>query len=161
MSQKFLAVLRERWLSFRNKGWRSGLVLVAVTAVLLALGCCLLSLLPWPELDSFLGRPYSTRLYDRNGQLLHVSPLEAGLRREWYDLDQLPPRVVEVFLAAEDQRFYQHRGVDFVAVVRAAVQNLQEGRRVSGASTITMQLVRLVEPRGGGGVSLWTKLLEA
>lgn len=161
MSQKFLAALKERWLSFRNKGWRSGLVLVAVMAVLLALGCCLLSLLPWSELDAFLGRPYSTRLYDRNGQLLQVLPLEDGLRREWYDLDQLPPRVVDVFLAAEDQGFYHHCGVDVVAVVRAAFQNMSQGRRVSGASTVTMQLARLVEPRGGGGVSLWTKLVEA
>lgn len=162
MSRKSLAALRELWLLSKNKRWRPGLVLAAVMAILLALGCCLLSLLPWPELDAFLGRPYSTRLYDRNGQLLQVLPLEDGLRREWYDLEQLPPRVVEVFLAAEDQGFYHHCGVDVVAVVRAALQNMSQGRRVSGASTVTMQLARLVVPRGGGQkVSLWIKMKEA
>lgn len=148
--------------SSRLTSWQGRLVRLAlVLAGIWLVARTALLLLPWPALDEFLGRPYSTRLYDRYGQLLQVLPLEDGLRREWYDLEQLPPRLVEVFLAAEDQRFYQHRGVDFVAVVRAVVQNLGEGRQVSGASTITMQLARLVRPRAGEGVSLWTKVVEA
>ena len=77
-------------------------------------------LLPFPRLEAFINRPCSTRIYDRTGQLLQVLPLEEGLRREWYDLSQLPPRIAEVFIAAEDTNFYRHGGIDVAALVRAA-----------------------------------------
>ncbi len=163
MSSVNESALRRKTASFRlaTKRWRLARLVLVLAGIWLAARLAL-ALLPWPALDDFLGRPYSTRLYDRRGQLLQVLPLEDGLRREWYDLKALPPRLVEVFLAAEDQRFYRHHGVDFVAVLRAAAQNLRAGRRVSGASTITMQLVRLVRPRlFGKEVGLWTKAMEA
>lgn len=125
------------------------------------LGKLFLRLLPFPQLDAFMSRPCSTRVYDRNGELLQVLPLEEGLRREWYALDELPPRIAEVFVAAEDERFYRHCGIDFRALVRAAFQNMTQGRTVSGASTITMQLARLVVPRNAGEVSLGVKFREA
>ena len=50
-------------------------------------------------------------------------------------------------IALEDQRFYSHAGVDPIAIVRAAWTDLAEGRRVSGGSTLSMQLARLLEPR--------------
>ncbi len=144
-----------------SRRWRLAGLVLAVAGLWLA-ARALLVFLPWPELEEFLERPYSIRCYDRYGELLQVLPLEEGLRREWYDLERLPPRVLEVFVAAEDQRFYRHHGVDFVAVLRAAVQNLRDGRAVSGASTITMQLARLVQPRPPGeSVDLWTKVGEA
>ncbi|MBI5367048.1 MAG: penicillin-binding protein 1C [Planctomycetes bacterium] len=73
-------------------------------------------------------------------------------------LDQVSPRFVQALIAAEDQRFRAHRGVDGVAVARALLGNLMSGRTVSGASTLTMQVIRLLEgrPRGIG-----TKLYEA
>lgn len=121
-----------------------------------------LLLLPFPELKAFINHPYSTRFYDRNGKLLQVMPLEDGLRREWYDLDALPPSIPQVFIAAEDERFYRHGGVDFFAMFRAAMQNVSQGRRVSGGSTITMQVARLVIPRKKDEkVTLWTKIVEA
>lgn len=118
--------------------------------------------MPFPELKVFLEQPYSTRFYDRNGRLLQVLPLEDGLRREWYDLETLPPRIAEIFIAAEDERFFNHGGIDIFSILRATVQNFSEGRRVSGASTITMQLARIVIPRQEDkSVTLWTKLKEA
>lgn len=150
---RFSLLARRRWILLK---------LVLILAGIWLAGRTVLVLLPWPALDEFLGRPYSTRCYDRHGQLLQVLPLEEGLRREWYDLEALPPRLVEVFLAAEDKRFYQHHGVDVRAIIRAALLNMQEGRRVSGASTITMQLARLVVPRTAGKkVTFWTKIQEA
>jgi penicillin-binding protein 1C len=116
---------------------------------------------PFPELSRFLGRPYSTRVYDRRGTLLWVRPLEEGLRREWYGYDQIPERVREVFVAAEDRNFFRHLGVDPGAILRAAFQNASQGRTVSGASTITMQLARMVCPRRGGKVTLGRKIAEA
>jgi penicillin-binding protein 1C len=57
------------------------------------------------------------------------------------------PRYLDMLLAYEDKRFWQHRGVDPLALTRAAFQLIKNGRIVSGGSTITMQVARLIEPR--------------
>ena len=61
-------------------------------------------------------------------------------------LDALPAQLVEAVLAAEDVRFFQHEGVDYPAIVRAAWMNYQAGRVVEGASTITQQVARNLLP---------------
>jgi penicillin-binding protein 1A len=61
-------------------------------------------------------------------------------------LDAVPPVLVEAVLAAEDVRFFQHRGVDYPAIARAAWMNYQAGRVVEGASTITQQVARNLLP---------------
>ncbi len=58
------------------------------------------------------------------------------------DLEQIPPHVVNAFLAAEDARFFEHPGVDWSGLARATVRNLAAGRIVQGGSTITMQVTR-------------------
>ncbi len=68
------------------------------------------------------------------------------------------PAYVEALLRLEDKRFYSHPGVDGAAIARAVGLNLARGRRVSGASTLTMQLVRLLEPRPR---TYRSKLIEA
>ncbi len=62
-------------------------------------------------------------------------------------LDRVDPAYVEALIALEDERFFSHPGVDPIAIGRAALSNMTHGRVVSGGSTITMQLVRLLEPR--------------
>ena len=57
--------------------------------------------------------------------------------------DEIPEVVVQAFIAAEDRRFYQHNGVDYRSIARAAVANLVSGGVVEGASTITQQLARI------------------
>ena len=101
---------------------------------------------PYPELKKFCAHSYSTRIYDCNGRLLQVLSLEDGLRREWTDYKQFPKSIRKIFLKAEDKHFFVHYGVDFAAVVKAFFQNKASGRTVRGASTITMQLVRIIEP---------------
>ncbi|MDR1748877.1 MAG: transglycosylase domain-containing protein [Spirochaetaceae bacterium] len=118
----------------------AGIVLAAVLFFLL------LRFLPYRELDAFRNRPYSLRLYDRNRELIQIPPLDNGLRREFSPLNEIPPELAAAFIAAEDMRFYSHRGIDLRAVLRAAYQNIRGGRRVSGASTITMQLARIISP---------------
>ena len=108
---------------------------------------CALRFIPEPALNRFVERQYSARFYDRNGILLHVMPLEDGLRREFVPLKKIPPELADAFIAAEDKNFYRHIGVDFLSIVRAAEQNRKARRIVSGASTITMQLVRMIYPR--------------
>ncbi len=67
-------------------------------------------------------------------------------RRTIVRLDQLPAYVPDAFVAIEDRRFWQHRGIDWIRVVSAAVQNLRSGSIESGSSTITMQVARNVFP---------------
>lgn len=106
-----------------------------------------LSIIPVSTINRFVQKQNSTRFYDRNGILLQVLPLEEGLRREYYSLDSIPLQLQQSFIQAEDKNFYHHWGVDFISIIRAARQNKKAGRVVSGASTITMQLARLVYPR--------------
>ena len=68
-------------------------------------------------------------------------------RRLTVDIDDVSPWLVEATIAVEDKRFRSHLGVDPIAVTRAIWQNVSRGRRVSGASTITMQTIRLLWPR--------------
>ena len=69
----------------------------------------------------------------------------------------LEPRFLRILTAYEDRRFAWHPGVDPLALVRALIQCAATGRAVSGASTLTMQVARLLEPRPR---TLWAKLLE-
>ncbi|MFC2602359.1 MAG: transglycosylase domain-containing protein, partial [Treponema sp.] len=127
----------------KNRFARTAVFICAAVSVLY----CALRFIPEPALNRFCERQYSARFYDRNGILLHVMPLEDGLRREFVPLKKIPPELVDAFIAAEDKNFYRHIGVDFLSIVRAAEQNRKARRIVSGASTITMQLVRLIYPR--------------
>ena len=139
------------------------IALEVLAAVLLAhiLLILALKLLPFKALDEFMRHQYSTRFYDRNNNLVEIMPLEDGLRREWTPLEKIPPDVQTVFIEAEDSAFYKHHGVYLPAILRAAMQNTQNKRTVSGASTITMQLARMVVPRGSQHVTVGGKLKEA
>lgn len=133
---------------------------VLVFCLCIVLAFVLSYLLPWKALNAFSTRQYSTRFYDRRGNLLYILPLEEGLHREWLDLESMPKLLVETFIEAEDKSFYHHHGVDFKAIFRAAGQNLQSKKRISGASTISMQVARLIVPRKKLKVSIFGKFLE-
>ena len=112
----------------------------------LCIGGWLSLFLPFPELDAFMQRDWSTRVYDRGGNLIQILALENGIRREFTAYEAMPPEAARIFLVAEDKDFFSHRGIDVTAIARAAYQNISSGKRVSGASTVTMQLARLVVP---------------
>lgn len=95
---------------------------------------------------------------DRNGRALRAFPVETGRWRLAADLERVDPAFIEALLLIEDARFYSHPGVDPLAVVRAAGQAVSRGRIVSGASTITMQTARLLEPRPR---TLGSKIIES
>lgn len=99
---------------------------------------------PYPALSKFLNQNYSTRIYDCNKNLIQVLSLENGLKREWTDLKNIPSSVKKIFIKAEDKRFYFHFGVDYLAVLKAIFQNLSAKKTVRGASTITMQVVKII-----------------
>ncbi|GHU66922.1 penicillin-binding protein 1C [Spirochaetia bacterium] len=117
-----------------------------------------LLILPFPELKAFQSRSYGLVIKDKNGAALRVIPAADGIKREWVYLEDIPQGAVKVFIRAEDRRFYFHPGIDPVSILRSAMRNVQAGRIVSGASTITMQLARLVRPHSQG---LKGKIAEA
>ncbi|MBR6153018.1 MAG: transglycosylase domain-containing protein [Treponema sp.] len=153
--------MRKRQAAVKSPGRRLTVTIIVIL-ILVALGLIwhvVMVRWPDPELDAFREHQYSTRFYDREGVLLHVMPLDDGLRREYYPLEAIPKELVERFISEEDAHFYHHPGVDFLSVIRAWWQNKKAGQVVSGASTITMQLVRMVHPRQEE-VGIKTKIRE-
>jgi penicillin-binding protein 1C len=94
------------------------------------------------------GLAFSTSVADRDGRLLRPYATNEGRWRLPARADGVDPRFLELLIASEDKRFRAHSGVDPLALLRAAGQMLSHGRIVSGASTLTMQVARLLEPRG-------------
>ena len=90
---------------------------------------------------------YSTLVVDRNGKLLRPFITKDGFWRLPVTSADVDPRFLAMLIAYEDKRFYEHGGVDPRAIARAVWQALSHGRIVSGGSTLTMQVARLLEPR--------------
>lgn len=95
---------------------------------------------------------------DRDGALLKPFPISEGRWRLPVALQDIDPRFVSLLTAYEDSRFFEHPGVDPIAVARAASQVITHGGVVSGASTLSMQLARLMTP--GRPRTLATKLSQ-
>lgn len=96
------------------------------------------------NLTELAGEPpfLTTRIFDRHGNVLYEIA-DRG-RRTIVTLDQVPSEVIQATIATEDNQFYANSGIDFGAIARAAWQNFQAGEIVSGGSTITQQLARLL-----------------
>jgi penicillin-binding protein 1C len=92
----------------------------------------------------------SAEVRDRHGVLLRAYTVGDGLWRLGVGLDQVDPAFVAMLLGYEDKRFYRHSGVDMQAMARAVAQALWHGRVVSGGSTLTMQVARMLEDSGTG-----------
>lgn len=105
----------------------------------------------------------TTRILDRNGNLLYeiIDP-NAG-RRTYIPLNKISPYVVAATIATEDKGFYSHPGFDVFAIIRAFWQNASSGETVSGASTITQQVARalLLGPEERSQQSYTRKMREA
>ncbi|RVB40464.1 penicillin-binding protein 1C, partial [Mesorhizobium sp. M7A.F.Ca.CA.004.05.1.1] len=89
----------------------------------------------------------STEVQDRDGELLRAFATPDGYWRLETRLDQVDKQFVDMLVTYEDKRFWDHEGVDVLALARAAGQFATSGRIVSGGSTLSMQLARLIEPR--------------
>lgn len=139
--------LRKRLLGLLRRG-AVALVVLGIAGVILAY------LVPLPQR---LSAPDCQVVEYRDGSLAHVflSPDEKW--RIAVDPGAVDPAYLQALLRLEDKRFYRHPGVDPVAVGRALAKNIFRGRVVSGASTLSMQLARVLEPRPR---SLSAKLLQ-
>ena len=89
---------------------------------------------------------YSKVLEDENGFLLSASISEDGQWR-FPPIDTIPIKFKKAIIQFEDKRFYKHIGIDLRRILRAIQQNVSEGKIVSGASTISMQVTRLADPK--------------
>jgi penicillin-binding protein 1C len=99
------------------------------------------------------GLPFSTLVVDRDGRLLRPYTTHEGRWRLPATRAHVDPRFVALLLAYEDRRFDAHHGVDALALGRAFAQLARNGHIVSGASTLTMQVARLLEPRAERSVT--------
>lgn len=102
-------------------------------------------------------------ILDRNGEEIGRMFVE---NRSVVSIDDVPQKLIDALMAQEDQRYFEHKGVDWVGVMRAIYLNLKAGEVNQGASTVTMQLARNAfdlkaeaEERGEGGVQ--RKIVEA
>lgn len=130
-----------------------GLLVSSIVLLVLLTGFVRLSRIPEPLFPS----DYSKMVLAEDGQILRVF---LNGQEQWIlppDEGEIPAKLRTAVLHYEDKRFESHWGVDPLALVRALWQNMTRGGRISGASTITMQVARLMEPKER---TLWNKLRE-
>lgn len=135
--------------------------MLAILPAAFALGVLSLVVLdavfPFP-IERLERRLLSPVVMDRDGRILFARTAADQQWRIPAKLDHIAPAAIDATIAAEDQRFYSHPGVDAIAIGRAICQNLAEFRIVSGASTITMQVCDMMD----GGERSWAgKCVEA
>jgi penicillin-binding protein 1C len=122
-------------LTRRTLGWGAGAAGILALALWLRLG-------PLPPIDP--NSVTSATILDRNGIVLYEPLSPKQTRGEWITAADIPPRVAEATIAAEDRRFRGHIGIDPIAVARAAAHDLRHLRVVEGGSTITQQVAKLL-----------------
>ncbi len=134
---------------------------LALAATSLAAGALALDRLFPPDLARYQER--STEVVDANGRLLRAFTTPDGKWRMKTCIEDVDPLYLSLLKAYEDRNFDIHPGIDPTAVVRAAGQLIERGRIVSGASTLSMQAARLLEPSQlrPGSRSFTTKLIQS
>ncbi|HWR32452.1 MAG TPA: transglycosylase domain-containing protein, partial [Chitinophagaceae bacterium] len=100
---------------------------------------------------------YSTIITDNKGEVVNAYLTKDQKWRMKTELNEISPLLQKTIVAKEDRHFYSHPGVNPFAVIRAFFANLFNMRRVSGASTITMQVAKMLEP---GKRNIWSKTRE-
>ena len=138
--------------------WR--VLRITCVGVTLLLGSCWLldRILPSPVPEKI---EWSTSVVARQGETLRLFTTDDGFWRLPARLDKTDPKFTRQLLAYEDKRFWTHPGVDPLAVARATLQVVASGRVVSGASTLTMQTVRLLTPRPRTITSKLVEMVQA
>ena len=86
--------------------------------------------------------PVTTRVFSSDGKLLDEFSIEERL---FVPINQIPKKLINAFLSAEDKNFYDHKGVDFFSIIKAIIiniSNMNTNKRLVGASTITQQVAK-------------------
>ena len=151
----------------RRSSRRAGLIALvgAVLGVVLYAGSARAAELPSFKQVRQEWRSSDAWLLDRNGRELQRVRLDNTVRRfAWTGVNEISPALKDALLASEDQRFYEHEGVDWKAAMSAAVGNAGAKNGMRGASTVTMQLAGLLDAdlkRGEGGRTFVQKVQQA
>ena len=116
-------------------------VVVAVIAFFVFIGYFFYLLGALPKVDRLADYrpPIVSQVYGEDGNLVGEFYLE---RRTVVAVDKIPKKLIQAFVAAEDSNFYQHKGIDYLGVLRAVVKNVISMRKKEGASTITQQVAK-------------------
>ncbi|MBO6860871.1 MAG: penicillin-binding protein 1C [Roseibium sp.] len=134
---------RRNWLMIRRWFAAAGLGAAALSVCLITkVGHDYASLSAPPRVGDL---PLSVVVLDRNDRLLRAFTSQDDKWRLPVELPEIDPLYFRMLLAFEDKRFYEHGGFDALALARSALQSLRNGRIVSGGSTLTMQVARLLE----------------
>jgi penicillin-binding protein 1C len=147
------------FLSMQKQSMFKRMLLACGLAVCMPAAALSIYALSLPPINLDLTAERSPVVLDRDGRLLRAFTTEGGRWRLPVTSDDVDPRYLEMLLAFEDKRFAQHVGVDPLAVFRSTALALRHGRIISGGSTLTMQVARLVEPRSERNLS--AKLRQA
>lgn len=129
-------------MKIRN-GMQKYLKILVILGLLWAAVCILYLYMPFANDLFAFNIGTSLKITDRHGIMLRETLSVEGGRTTWLRYEELPESVIRAIIATEDKRFFVHIGVDVLALGRALWQNLRSGHIVSGASTITQQLVKI------------------
>ena len=144
------SVLDSPWLDPNNPVYRTKKFWITTGAAVTLGGGALATGITWWTLERNLPSPNEVITFVRDGTLTikaedgKILQQVGPATREKQPLEQMPPQLVQAFIASEDTRFYQHQGVDWQGVGRAFVSNISARNVVEGGSTITQQLARIV-----------------
>ena len=134
---------------------RKALFIALISTAFIFIGVLSVSVFLPPNLTKYHDR--SQTVLAEDGSILRAFLSKDGMWRIPMRYKDVEPRYADFLIAYEDKRFWSHLGVDPLAILRATGQLISSGRIISGASTITMQVARLLEPRPR---TLWSKLVE-
>nr|WP_263328629.1 PBP1A family penicillin-binding protein [Neobacillus sp. Marseille-Q6967] len=127
------------WRQFFSKGIVKKLIIAGIAAAL----CCLLiiNIFIWTTDVSKLEQPapVPTIIYDQNGK---IASKISNSKIEGVSIKQIPDEMINAVVSTEDQRFYKHDGINYVAIARAFFRNMISGDIVAGGSTVTQQLAK-------------------
>ena len=129
------------FLRYSSKHFLTTVMSLLLTAMILAAGVYFYMMLKLPNVDVLKDTQLQVplRIYSSDGKLI----AEYGaMRRDPVELDQIPKQLINAVIATEDQRFFEHSGVDFIGLLRAVRELVMTGEKTQGASTITMQVAR-------------------
>ncbi len=139
--------------------WFTG---IAVALPCLLVAFCLYEASQLPPIDLAAIAERSPVVLDRDGKLLRAFVTQDGRWKLPVKAADVDPRYLAMLKAFEDKRFDSHHGIDPMAILRAAGQVLRHGRVISGGSTLTMQVARLIEPREERSLTAkWRQMLRA
>ena len=134
---------------------RKAICIALIATAFIFIGVLSLSVFLPPNLERYNDR--SQTVLAEDGSILRAFLSKDGMWRIPIQYQDVEPRYVDFLIAYEDKRYWSHLGVDPLAILRAIGQLISSGQIISGASTITMQVARLLEPRAR---TLSSKLIE-